>query len=176
MTNPSSMNRVNMRTRTVNSGDRYGRGVVLQEVESRIVARVSRRYVRLRCDCGATYDVSLSNLANGRTSSCGCVERSRYLIGKPRHGLKRHPSYGRWLNMMQRCYRPDHKSYPNYGGRGIQVHQPWHDVNYFIAYIDAVLGPCPDGYSIDRIDNDGNYEPGNIRWADARTQRINQRK
>jgi hypothetical protein len=64
--------------------------------------------------------------------------------------------------------------YPNYGARGITVCEEWHDPFAFYAYLDT-LGPCPEGYSIDRIDNDGDYEPGNIRWASSAEQRANSR-
>jgi len=77
--------------------------------------------------------------------------------------------------MMRRCTDPQHPSWHNYGGRGIQVHPDWmDDPHAFYAYLDA-LGDCPEGHSLDRIDNDGNYEPGNLRWADKSTQRKNAR-
>lgn len=77
--------------------------------------------------------------------------------------------------MMTRCYNPASPNYKNYGGRGITVWPQWHDSRVFLDYLDTVLGPPPEGHSIDRIDNDGNYEPGNLRWADRATQRRNQR-
>lgn len=86
-----------------------------------------------------------------------------------------HPLYRRWQGMLARCENPNHQAYKNYGGRGITVCAEWHDVAAFIAWIDANLGSPPDGCTLDRIDNDGNYEPGNLRWAPRKVQRANQR-
>lgn len=77
--------------------------------------------------------------------------------------------------MMQRCYDTDSRRYADWGGRGIRVHEGWHDPAVFIAYLESELGPLPPGHSLDRIDNNGDYEPGNVRWADAITQRRNRR-
>lgn len=92
------------------------------------------------------------------------------------HGLSRHPLYGTWKKMCRRCEVPTLKDYPNYGGRGITVCAEWHDVTTFIAWIEANLGTRPRGMSLDRIDPDGNYEPGNVRWATWAVQTANRRK
>jgi hypothetical protein len=92
-----------------------------------------------------------------------------------KHGLSGHPLFDTWRNILSRCEKPADKSWADYGGRGIQVFDEWHDVAVFIAWVDANLGPRPEGHSIDRIDNDGSYEPGNVRWATALTQRRNRR-
>jgi hypothetical protein len=83
--------------------------------------------------------------------------------------------YRRWWNMLDRCENPDNKEYRNYGGRGIKVCTRWRDFDLYLADI-SVLGrqPGPE-YSIDRIDNDGHYRPGNVRWADPTQQRYNSR-
>jgi hypothetical protein len=79
--------------------------------------------------------------------------------------------------MVRRCEDPADRAYHNYGGRGIAVCPEWRDdPAVFVAYLRDTLGPCPDGHSLDRIDNDGDYEPGNVRWVDAVTQRHNQRR
>jgi len=99
------------------------------------------------------------------------------------HGLSKHPLYHVWWKMMQRCYDPELPAFRNYGGRGITVCDEWHDVGKYIAWVDAHLGPRPGGFgpkgwpefTLDRIDNDGNYEPGNLQWADWHQQRANQR-
>ena len=77
---------------------------------------------------------------------------------------------------MRRCYNPASKDYRNYGARGIGVCEDWRDVRNFIAWLDSNLGPCPQGKSLDRIDNDGNYEPGNLRWATRSEQVRNSRR
>lgn len=79
--------------------------------------------------------------------------------------------------MMRRCEQPDLADYLNYGARGIGVHEPWcTDPRSFLEWLDANLGPCPPGRSLDRIDNDGDYEPGNLPWADKTMQARNRRK
>jgi Staphylococcus phage HNH endonuclease len=86
-----------------------------------------------------------------------------------------HPLYGTWSQMMYRCYNPKSSRFQHYGGRGITVCQQWHDLHAFIEWIESNLGPRPARHSIDRIDNDGNYEPGNVRWATASMQNWNKR-
>lgn len=89
-----------------------------------------------------------------------------------KHGLSRHPSYNSWKKMMQRCYHENNPSYDLYGGRGIQVCERWHDVSNFIED----MGEKPDKCSIERIDVNGNYEPGNCTWIPMRLQSKNRRK
>jgi hypothetical protein len=78
--------------------------------------------------------------------------------------------------MMARCENTRHKAYKNYGGRGIRVCDEWRDPAKFVQYLEANLGPCPEGHTLDRIDVDRDYEPGNIRWADWHTQHSNKRR
>ena len=82
------------------------------------------------------------------------------------------PEYIAWYDMNRRCYNPNHRDYRNYGGRGIEVCDEWlNSPEIFINY----MGKRPDGYSLDRIDNNDNYKPGNVRWADYSTQNLNKR-
>ena len=92
-----------------------------------------------------------------------------------RRGIKKHYLYYTWVDMMRRCYNKNRPEYKDYGGRGIRMCEAWKDSITFLTYCDAVLGPKPDGYTLDRIDNDGNYEPGNIRWASKSEQSKNRR-
>lgn len=87
-------------------------------------------------------------------------------------GRTAHPEYNRWYNMMARCLKPEHPMYPSYGGRGITVCAEWQTPANFYGYLEG-MGPCPPGYSLDRINNNGNYEPGNIRWASQSEQNSN---
>lgn len=86
------------------------------------------------------------------------------------HSKYEHYLHSTWKNMKQRCYNPKSTSYPYYGGRGIKVHRDW--IYDFYAWANA-MGPRPNGHTMDRIDPNGNYEPGNVRWADAKTQANN---
>lgn len=90
-----------------------------------------------------------------------------------KHGMKGTPEYEAWRAMKKRCLNPNHPAYKNYGGRGITIHAEWQ--NNFVAFL-AEIGMRPSsGYSLDRIDNNRGYEPGNIRWSDAMTQNRNRR-
>lgn len=119
------------------------------------------------CTCGRHRD---QRITKGRGCLPGC-QCNRHGDG----GVSAKPNYSRWCGMMARCYKTGSISYKNYGARGIRVHDDWHNSLIFIAYIDEVLGPCPPGHTLDRIDNSGNYEPGNIRWSSRSEQRLNSR-
>lgn len=102
--------------------------------------------------------------------------------GNTRHGLaagnptdpRRHPMYNRWVNMRQRCRNPNNPRYADWGGRGIWFHPLWDDFAVFLQMVGEPPGRRYDLYSLDRIDNDGPYAPGNVRWSTAAQQRANQ--
>jgi len=122
------------------------------------------------CDCGNTIPVAQGHLKNGHTQSCGCLHVERTAAASLTHGETRkdnvNPVYFVWFAMKQRCLNPAHPNYVHYGGRGIKVCDRWLDPEHGLKNFLEDMGPRPEGLTLDRFpDNDGNYEPGNVRWA-----------
>lgn len=156
----------------------FGRLVAIERAG---VSRDKRPMWRCACVCGRESVVIAKNLLNGRSRSCGCVSREKAGNRTRTHGATvagrdGRPSfeYQSWQAMKERCHNPNDVDFSRYGGRGVTVCVEWrHDFAAFLAHI----GPKPArGYSVDRIDNDGNYEPGNVRWATQLIQNRNQRR
>lgn len=125
------------------------------------------------CDCGETKVTKSGFLNSGTTKSCGCLfYETTVLNGKNRkkHGLRSVPEYYVWSQIKDRCYNKNRDGWKNYGGRGITVCDRW--LNSFENFIED-MGFRPQGTSIDRINNNGNYEPSNCRWATPRQQVAN---
>jgi len=160
-----------LRTRIDLTGKRFG----LLKVIERAPAPNGRggSYWLCHCDCGRDVVVRSDNL-RGHTRGCGCLVQNR----KSRKGLREPGALKSiWVNMIQRCFDPKCKGYRRYGGRGISVYEPWTIYAVFERDVIAEIGYRPSRrYTIDRIDPDGNYEPGNIRWATAKQQANNKSK
>lgn len=125
-----------------------------------------------QCDCGGTTVARTNDLRRGAIRSCGCMQKEFHAQthGYAKRG-QRVAEYNVWLLMRDRCRNPKNKRFDRYGGRGISVCGRWNDFAAF--YADMGARPTPQ-HSIDRIDNDGNYEPRNCRWATSSQQRLNQ--
>ena len=151
------------------TGQRFGRLSVVRR-EGSIGAGFAAW--KCQCDCGNEVLVDVGRLRAGRTRSCGCLARECAAARKRTHGMTGSRAYKTWVMMIQRCTNPRYPNYKNYGARGITVCQRWRES--FEAFL-ADMGNRPSGLTLDRKDNDGHYEPGNCRWADALTQVRNRR-
>ena len=160
-----------MGTRIDLTGQRFGRLVV---IDAFMIKSAKEAMWKCRCDCGNYIVSRASKLKAGKTKSCGCLkkENARKLNGIP------HKRLSKILNSMkERCYKQSHPAYKNYGGRGITICDEWMDGknghNNFVAW--ALSHGYNDDLSIDRIDNNGNYDPSNCRWSTAKRQNRNTR-
>jgi hypothetical protein len=152
-----------------------------------VMTKHKQRKITCRCDCSAGYyvDVLRHALESSNTTSCGCVQSESVRASNrarsghpPLTGRTTNPLYQVWASIKRRCFNPECAAYKDYGGRGITMYGPWAEsFEVFQAYVEGVLGPRPSpDHSLDRPNNDGNYQPGNFRWATKKQQARNTRR
>jgi hypothetical protein len=163
-----------MERKIVNVGDVFGFLTIKNEIEPVFSGTQYRRRFLCECKCGNKTEKYLISLTRKKYASvsCGCARKNNthnYFYNK-----EYMQEYTSWRGMKKRCYNETNASFKHYGARGIKVCERW--FNSFENFLEDV-GPKPaKDFSIDRIDVNGNYEPGNVRWADAETQAQNRRK
>lgn len=164
-------------------GKKYNRLTILEELppHCRIdkLGKIKKmRMVKCVCDCGNIVIARWSALINGTTKSCSCLRNENAKISQKKtfttHGLTKHPLHRRWDNIKTRCYNEKSKSYKDYGGRGITICSEW--LNDFMAFYNwALSNGWKRGLTIERKNNDGNYEPSNCIWIAKSEQSRNRR-
>ena len=162
------------------TGQRFGKLTVIKFSKDVQSGNRKRKYWLCRCDCGNIKEVRTDCLTSGNVKSCGClhIENSyknltdKYRF-KPKYEIQNKRLYHIWNGMKHRCYNSEDEKYHRYGGRGISICDEWLNFDNFAKW--SLNNGYADNLSIDRINNDGNYEPSNCRWTNNKQQCRNRR-
>ena len=139
---------------------------------------VKVRKALFECVCGNQFEVVVNSVVSGRTNSCGCLKKKRISAGNRKHGFRNHPLYKTWLGQKSRCLNPKATGYKNWGGRGIKFSDEFLDLKTWLEYVSSLPRyeeRDANSLTLDRINNDGNYERGNLRWVERTVQNANRR-
>lgn len=156
-----------MGRKALTPGEKYGRLTSIRFIEK---SRIGHSIWLWKCDCGNEHKATVQRVKSGKTSSCGCYASEKRRTTGGYHGSYVHRI---WVAMLRRCDDDRLPAYPNYGGRGIRVCPRWQES--FLNFLEDMGEPPTDNHTIDRKDNEGDYEPGNCRWLTRQEQQRNKR-
>lgn len=153
------------------TGQKFGRLTIISKAG---ITKNGGSLWKCKCTCGSYTTASTKHLQRGSTRSCGCIRRERAAKLNLNHGLTKHSLFSIWRGIRRRCYESKHQAYKDYGGRGISVCSEW-KTNFKSFYDWAIKNGWKEGLTIDRVDNDGNYEPENCQFISQAENNVKQR-
>jgi hypothetical protein len=159
----------------MNKGDKVNKLTFINYTEPKIRKNGAKRVRAIfRCDCGNINEYDFSSVKRGHSSRCISCARTAQGTTVTKHGLIKHPLYGKWQDMKNRCRNPNVEHYKSYGARGVKVCSDW--ISDFKTFYDwCIVNNYKDGLELDRIDVNGNYEPNNCRFVTRKEQGFNKR-